>query len=48
MRKMNEQGNAIERMLKDLEATVEAYLNEWRQELGIQERSKASIDREER
>ena len=35
-------------MLGELKSRLEAYLVEWRRQLGIQERTEASIDRDER
>jgi hypothetical protein len=41
-------GKAIHEVLCALETRLEAYLAEWRRDLGIQERPEAGIDRKER
>ena len=40
-------GKAIHEVLCALETKLEAYLAEWRRDLGIQERPEAGIDRKE-
>jgi hypothetical protein len=40
--------NALQKVLGDLETRLEAYLVEWRRQLGLQERTEASFDRNER
>jgi hypothetical protein len=37
--------NALHEVLSNLETKLEAYLAEWRRDLGIQERPEAGIDR---
>lgn len=39
--------NALREVLEDLETRLEAYLVEWRRQLGVQERPGASIDHDE-
>jgi len=39
--------NAIQEALRDLETSIEAYLVEWRRELGIQRGSETSTDLKE-
>jgi hypothetical protein len=40
----NADRNAIQGALRDLETSIEAYLVEWRRELGIQRGSETSTD----
>ena len=39
---------ALQKVLGDLESRLEAYLVEWRQQLGIQEQSESSSERKDR
>jgi hypothetical protein len=39
--------NALQEVLEDLETRLEAYLVEWRRQLGVQEWSEVSIDHDE-
>jgi hypothetical protein len=39
--------NALQEVLGDLETRLEAYLVQWRRQLGIQEWPEAGIDRKE-
>ena len=41
-------GEALQKVLGDLETRLEAYLDEWQRQLDIQDRTEASIDRDER
>jgi len=45
--KRNVDRNAIQEALRDLETSIEAYLVEWRRELGIQSVPKTSTDLKE-
>ena len=40
-------GHAIREVLEDLEIRLEAYLTEWRVQLGIQEEAEADMARKE-
>ena len=40
--------NALREILGDLETRLEAYLVEWRQQLGIQEQPESSSERKDR
>jgi hypothetical protein len=39
--------NALREVLEDLETRLEAYLVEWRRQLGVQKRPEASFDHDE-
>jgi hypothetical protein len=45
--KWNVDRNAIQEALRDLETSIEAYLVEWRRELGIQRGPETSTDLKE-
>jgi hypothetical protein len=47
MKKGNVDRKVIEGMLGDLETKLAAYVDDWRQELGIRKGSEAGIDRKE-
>ena len=40
-------GNELQKVLKNLETRLEAYLTEWREQLGFQEEAEAGIARDE-
>jgi hypothetical protein len=42
-----ENGHALREVLEDLEVRLEAYLTEWREQLGVQENVGAGIARDE-
>jgi hypothetical protein len=42
-----ENGHALREVLEDLEVRLEAYLAEWREQLGVQENVGAGIARDE-
>jgi hypothetical protein len=47
MKKGDIDDNAIQEALRDLETRLEAYLVEWRRQVGIQKAPEASIDRKD-
>jgi hypothetical protein len=47
MKKGDVDDNAIQEALRDLETRLEAYLVEWRRQVGIQKAPEASIDRKD-
>ena len=47
MRENSEERNALDRILSDLETRLEAYVDEWWLEHGIEKRPGVSIDQNE-